>query len=481
MRLLLTRLICCGLLLARGAVAWAETLPYLFDTLAGAATPGTADGPGSVARFGQLSGIARGPGGEIYVADPGNDAIRRVSPDGFVDTLPVTLNVPRVWGPEKISSYPFTLATDSAGNVYYADSYRRTVRKITPAGAVTTLFQGPSPDCWLTAIAVDSVGNVYFADNREFSAAYVRKITPEGVLSLFAGPPDYAPHDPWGTSRRTITALTVDPDDNLYLAHRLDAGLNINSRGPGVPWLSRIVRLSPAGVAQPVAGGTQDNFSDGPAASAGLADIGGLAWDRNGRLFFIDRATGTIRMLGKDGIVSTVAGRSGAALSTDGVGSEAGFINPTGVVVDLGGTLLVPDFSKLRQGAPASAPVILTQPQSLSVATGGAVQFSVTATATPEATFQWFHDGVPFAGATGRMLNFTGARASDAGEYWVMATNSLGTVTSSKVALVITPASAPTPSPGSGAIGSTAAGGGAPSLVFLAVLAALAVRRLKSV
>ncbi len=96
--------------------------------------------------------------------------------------------------------------------------------------------------------------------------------------------------------------------------------------------------------------------------------------------------------------------------------------------------------------------MITIQPQSQSVASGAVAQFSVTAAALPEPTYQWYFNGSAFNGATGSTLSFAGARNSDAGDYTVVVTNEVGTVTSSKATLTV--------SSGSPSAGGSSTGGG---------------------
>lgn len=450
-------------------------------TLAGiglADVTGLRDGRGTTARFRRLSGIARGSNGEFYVADPLNNAIRRISDDGFVTTVPVSLDLPVVTEADNSALFPVTLAADRAGNLYCADSYHATVSKITPDGKVSVLYRGVKPECWLEAITVDRTGNVYFAETLSRFESRVRKIAPDGTVSVFARPENYLQPAPASSLGHQLTALTVDADDNVYLAYS-----HYLARSPFSPnydpWVAKIVKITAGGTCTLLAGGNTDNSSNGPAASAGFSFVTGLAWDDAGRLFMADDGGGSVRVLGPDGNVSKLGGRAGAYFSVDGVGSVASFSELAGIAIGVDGTLYIPDGNVLRQGRPAGPPVILTQPQNLTVTTGSAVQLSVTASAVPEPTYQWFHNGSPFTGATASTLSFANATTADAGEYTVRVTNDLGSVISAKATLTVTatstPSNPPTPPPAAAGGG----GGGAPSAWFLALLALAASRRLR--
>jgi hypothetical protein len=175
---------------------------------------GNADGAGISARFYGPTGVATDRAGNVYVADQANNTIRKITVAGVVTTLAGTAGASgRVdgIGSEARFDHPTGVATDSDGNVYVAD--RLTIRKITPAGVVTTLAGGTSvdvasslpgesgfiltADCLPapvdglgsaarflhpTGIATDRVGNVYVAD-----AYSIRKVTPAGLVSTLAG------------------------------------------------------------------------------------------------------------------------------------------------------------------------------------------------------------------------------------------------------------------------------------------------------
>src|SRR6267378_1010209 len=140
---------------------------------------GNVDGTGAAARFRFPTSVATDSAGNVYVADSSNHTIRKITPAGVVSTLAGTAGLPGstdATGAAASFNGPFGVATDSAGNVYVADSNNHTIRKITPAGVVSTLAGTAgltgSTDATGTAarfnyprgVATDSAGNVYVAD-----------------------------------------------------------------------------------------------------------------------------------------------------------------------------------------------------------------------------------------------------------------------------------------------------------------------------
>jgi streptogramin lyase len=167
------------------------------STLAGlSGTPGATDGRDTSARFNLPESVAVDASGNLYVADNGNNLIRKIAPDGTVSTLAGSGQVGSGNGQGTAASFnsPFGIAVDPSGNVYVADSGNNLIRKISPAGAVTTIagsgVKGAGNATGVTAsfntpsgVAVDAAGNVYVADENN---NLIRKITAAGVVSTIA-------------------------------------------------------------------------------------------------------------------------------------------------------------------------------------------------------------------------------------------------------------------------------------------------------
>ena len=308
-------------------------------TLAGdsAGASGYVDGTGTSARFDFPNGLATDGAGKVYVADSGNNTIRKIDINTqAVSTLAGSAGYGYVNATGASARFDALngLATDSAGNVYVADTDNNAIRKITPAGVVTTfagsatglagntdgpgttaLFDGP----W--GVATDSSDNVYVAD---YNNDTIRKITPAGVVStlldnatgvaaVFAGPNDVA----------------VDSAGNVYVAAYGN---------------STIGKITPGGVVSTLAGTGTAGYTNGAGASAQFNEPWGIAVDSAGNVYVTDYGNNAIRKIDTSGVVSTFAGSAtGLSGSADGTGTGASFNAPVYVATDSAGNVYVTD------------------------------------------------------------------------------------------------------------------------------------------
>jgi sugar lactone lactonase YvrE len=421
------------------------------------ASHGNLDGLGALARFDDFASIAVSPAGNGYV---GSGGVRPISASGAVTTLAGTAGLSFAG-----------MAVDSSGTIYVTDAESSVIRKITPAGIVTVLAgapgqigsnDGPGGEArffFPGGITVDATGTIYVT---EPWLGTIRKITPAGMVTTFAGQAGVnGSADGTGTAARFGYPLGIaaDPAGNLYVT---DASDN-----------NTIRKISPAGVVTTLAGlaGTPGH-ADGTGSAARFGSPDGVVVDAAGNVFVNDAGNATIRKITPAGVVTTVAGLAGFPGQQDGLGRDARFHYLTGIAVDAAGTLYVTSGTTVGIGQLAGPPVITAQPQSQTVVSGGTVQLSAAAAGLPAPTFQWYYNGNPYSGATGSTLSFANARGADAGEYYVVATNSLGAATSSKATLSIAAGPASTPA-------TTGGGGGAIEHWFILALLALgATRRL---
>lgn len=148
-------------------------------TLAGAFISGLKNGPGESARFSTPFGIALDNRGNVYVADEGNDCIRKITPDGVVSTLAGTGVAGNTNGPANVAQFnsPTGVVTDAHDNVYVADMANNLIRKITPGGVVSTLAGDGSKVLFNEpiGIAINRQGSyLYVTDHRNLKVRRIK-------------------------------------------------------------------------------------------------------------------------------------------------------------------------------------------------------------------------------------------------------------------------------------------------------------------
>jgi sugar lactone lactonase YvrE len=357
------------------------------STFAGSAyDDGNQDGIGPVARFAAPGGVAVDGAGTVYLADTGNNTIRKITPAGAVTTwigaAGQTGSADGIGTAARFNE-PGGITVDSAGNVYVADTANRVIRKITQSGEVTTFAGKSSPPGpgfdpraayadgagqdarfeYPVDVSVDNVGNVYVADSGNRA---IRKITPEGVVTTIAGDPSIRDEsgyviggyvDGLASAAQFLqpAALTVDSAGTVYVA---DGGTMIRS-------------ISPSGNVTTIAGDpAQTGGRDGLGGQAQFSWPSGLAVDRAGNIYVMDAGNQLIRKLTASGthwMVTTLAGQAGVPGSNDGTGQAARFSgftgNVAGIAVDRAGNVYVADAGNkvIRKGLPALA-IVSTGP-----------------------------------------------------------------------------------------------------------------------
>lgn len=253
-------------------------------TVAGS-VEGYADGPGTHAAFNTPSGLALDSDGNLFVADTGNNRIRKITPAGLVSTVAGDGTAGYVDGPGTQARFdgPIGVAVDPGGNIYVADTYNDRVRKISSDGVVTTvagaglgyadgaansaLFDTPC------GIVVSPDGTLIVADTGNHR---LRKIANGQVATLpFSIPEDANPAD----LRRPV-GLALTHDGFLYVTE---------------PDRARVVQIAPDGRARVIAGGTSAPHEGSQHPS--FSQITGVAIDRRGDLYLADSGNYLVRKL----------------------------------------------------------------------------------------------------------------------------------------------------------------------------------------
>ena len=320
---------------------------YTFTSFVGPQeSPGWYDGVGSAARFNYPYGVAVDTNGNVYAADTSNHTIRKIAPSGAVTTLAGLAgssgSTNGTGGAARFFN-PFGVAVDNTGNVYVADTYNHLIRKITPAGVVTnfaglaavpgtnngtgTAAQFNKP----FALAVGTNGNVYVADTYNHT---VRMITPDGVVTTLAGSPTLSgTNNGVGSAARFSypAGVTVDKSNNVYVADTSN---------------HTIRKITPAGTVSTLAGlATVSGTNNGTGTAAKFYSPYSVSADTNGNVYVADTYNHTLRKVTPAGVVTALAGAPGSTGTTDGTNTTARFDYPTGVAADRIGNVFVADYS----------------------------------------------------------------------------------------------------------------------------------------
>lgn len=324
----------------------------LIETIAGLGAPYFSGdrGPAARAHLSGPSALAIGPDGTLYIADTGNLRIRKIGPDGIIQTIA---------GNGRTSVQPSAMVLDTAGNLYFSEGQASgRIRKLSPDGTLTTYagdLRQPA------GLAMDSAGNLYVA---ETARHMVRKITPDGTVSTVAGTgtPAYS-GDRGPAANATLRgprALVIDANGVLYIA---DSGNRALRRVSADGRIETALRMPVAPVAMALAPsgalflsfGNQVNIWNPPAASLGAPVAGdshrgtdgisateslvfaprAVAVHPSGPVYIAQPGSGGLRGVDPSGVIGIIA-------------NELEIAAPMDLDVDRDGNLLVADAASNR-------------------------------------------------------------------------------------------------------------------------------------
>lgn len=319
-------------------------LPKVITTLAGNGTQGYTDALGTSATFNQPIDVAVDTQGSLYIADSATNRIRKVYPSGMVITF--AGNGIATWadGTGTAASFntPSGIAIDSSGNVFAAEKNNQRIRKITPTGVVTTFAGngnvGGSDGTGTAAtfnypagLDIDAAGNLYVP---EYLGNRIRKITPTGVVSTLAGNGATGYADGTGTvaAFNCPQGVAVDALGNVYVADRYN---------------HRIRKVTSTGSVTTLAGNGTAGAADGTGSAATFNCPVGIALDPQGNIYVATYVDNRIHKVTQAGVVTTIVG-SGVQGSADGTGTAATLSWPHGITFDAFGTLYLTDYASHR-------------------------------------------------------------------------------------------------------------------------------------
>jgi YVTN family beta-propeller protein len=292
-------------------------------TVAGNGTYGYSGdgGLGTAAQLSYPTGVATAADGSLYIVDTSNHCLRRVGPDGTITTVAGNgaLGYSGDGGPAAAAqlNYPTSVALAADGNLYLADAGNNAIRRIGSDGTITTVAgngtYGYSGDGGLataaqlsypTGVALATDGSLYIADNGR-----IRLVNAAGIITTVAGNGDYwfsgdsGPASAAGFNQPV--GITVAADDHIYI---VDAGN------------SRIRRIGTDGIITTVAGNGDDwsGGDGGPATAASFDQLAAVAKGSDGNLYIAEKGNHCIRRVGTNGVITTIAGNGAWGYSGDG-------------------------------------------------------------------------------------------------------------------------------------------------------------------
>jgi len=462
----LNQIVFNGLLIFASSSAFSQTI----TTVAGVVgSPGYAGDAGQAnsAKFNQPRAVATDNDGNLYIADMRNHVIRKVNPNGIVNTVAGngTAGNSGAGGPATAGqlAQPTGMTIDNEGNIYIADYNSSVIKKVTTSG-IMTIFAGngtegfsgdggPAGQAKLyrpTAVAVDKDGSLYISDA---SNKVIRKVTKQGVISTVAGVPGRAGYSGDGgpATKALLTqpaGIAVDNSGNLYIAD---------------PSNSVVRKVNPAGIITTFAGNGSAGYSgdNGPATKAQF-QIGspqGLAVDAAGDVYASDYQNHAIRKINTKGIITTIAGTGAPDYAGDGGPAILAKIwYPIGIATDVAGNVFITDsynntIREIVSSCNAPMPTFELQPANKTVCKGGNIAFNVAASHAEN--YQWqvytsgdwsdVTDGANYSGANTNTLTVINASEKlNNAQYRCMAINACRTLFSNKAALSITGGASPT-------------------------------------
>lgn len=325
--------------------------PLGISTIAGTGAEGSSGDGGSAlnATFSNPTQVAADRRGNLYIADYRNSRIRKMDRHGIITAFAGTgeAGFAGDGGPalQAKINFPHAITMTDNGTVYFTDTRNHRARRITPDGIITTIagngqaaFSGDGGSALNASlnqpegIAVDARGNVFIA---EFNNHRIRKVSPAGIITTVAGNGTAGFSGDGGpavnAAMNVTPVVTVDSSGNLYVGDREN---------------HRVRKVDRRGIITTVAGNgveaTTENIGDGGLAkAASLNRPVGLALDRAGNLYIAERNGHRVRKVTPAGVITTIAGTGVAGFNGDNADATKAMLNtPRRLTVNPAGDVL---------------------------------------------------------------------------------------------------------------------------------------------
>ncbi len=309
------------------------------------------NGPAPLARLSTPASVAVAPDGSVVVGEQFNYRVRRVSPAGTISTVAGdgSVGAPSP-GPAVSSSLyrPDSVAVDPSGNIYVVSA--GAVYKVSSAGTLSLFYQGMSG---ANGIGSDAQGNVLVAT----TGNQIIRVAPNGAATIVAGTGKGGFAGDSGPAISAMlnnpTGVAADSAGNIYVSDTGNA---------------RIRKISTTGTIATIGGGGA-NYVDGVPGTQSAAAPQAVAVDGSGNVYFVELYNARVREISSNGTISTFAGTGVAGFSGDGGLATAAMVNePAGIAVDRSGNVFIADRlnNRIRE-VPTTAPSISVSSNQVSV------------------------------------------------------------------------------------------------------------------
>ena len=354
----------------------------------GAQTYSGDGGPAKLAALNVAVDVSADRSGNLFIADQFNHRIRKIAHDGTISTVAGngTQGFSGDGGPavDAQINTPTGIFADTAGNLFIADVGNQRIRKVNSSGVITTVAGnggkgyggdgGPAVNATFynaVRVVVDPSGNVLVADQ---SNHRIRKITPAGIITTIAGN---------GVGTPATGAFSGDGGPATAASLNNPTALTVNAAGVitfADQFNQRIRQIDVNGIITTIAGNGNPGFAGdgGTATAASLNYPGGITLDAAGNIYVNDDLNFRTRRISTTGTISTVAGNGAQNFSGDGGPATSAALNGNfGVTFDTAGNMYIADSTNNRirevyaTAAPGAAPTIKS---------GGVVPVNSTAT-----------------------------------------------------------------------------------------------------